>query len=345
MEGLMRKKITIYDIAKEAKVSPATVSRILTGSASVSAEKRAAVETIIKKYDFHPNILARSLLKNESKTIGFILPDITNPFFSTTYLETEKNALSKGYTIILGNSMGDYKIESHLLTVLREKRVDAIVFMGGRVNNVRKHQKLADELNLVAKTTPVVMINGKIPGDFCYNIKTDEEKGLAELMEYLISLGHKKIGILGGKKGVTSSHLKQNVFRKVLKAHGLPCNEDWIIETGFSISAGVEAVEQLMALKELPTALIGISDYVAIGIMQALQSYHIKVPDDISVAGFDGSYISSATNPKLTTVSQNYEQVGKETVDTILDILSNRTTSKTKLIETKLIIRDSCRKI
>jgi DNA-binding LacI/PurR family transcriptional regulator len=79
--------------------------------------------------------------------------------------------------------------------------------------------------------------------------------------------------------------------------------------------------------------------------MQALQSYHIKVPDDISVAGFDGSYISSATNPKLTTVSQNYEQVGKETVDTILDILSNRTTSKTKLIETKLIIRDSCRKI
>lgn len=338
----MRKKITIYDIAKEAHVSPATVSRILNGSATVSEEKRNAVEEIIKKYDFHPNILARSLLTNESKTIGFILPDITNPFFSTAYFETEKNALEKGYTIILGNSMGDYKIESHLLNVMQEKRVDAIVFMGGRVNNVRRHQKLSDELNQVAERTPVVMVNGKMPGDICYNIKTNEEKGLSELMEYLISLGHKKIGILGGRKGITSSYLKQNVFRKVLKAHNLPCNEDWIIDTGFSISAGVEAVERLMSMKEKPTALIGISDYVAIGIMQTLQSYHIKVPDDISVAGFDGSYISLATNPALTTVSQNYEQIGKEVVNTILDILSHRTTLKTKLIETKLIIRDSC---
>jgi len=341
----MKRKITVYDIAKEANVSPSTVSRIITGNAKVNAEKREKVEGIIKKYDFHPNILARSLLKNESKTIGFILPDITNPFFSTVFFETEKNALTEGYTIILANSMGNYKVESTLLNMFMEKQVDAIVFMGGRVNNVRNHPKLTAEMRQIAQTTPIVMVNGKMPGIDCYNIKTSEDEGLTELMEYLISLGHTKFGILGGKSSITSSYQKRSVFRKVLKKHDLLCNEDWIIESEFSMSGGIEATNRLMELKERPTAIIGINDYVAIGIMQALQSLHVKVPDDISVTGFDGSYLSVVTNPALTTVSQNFEGLGKTVVNTILDILSGKTTEKNKIVDTKLIVRDSCGQI
>lgn len=338
----MEKKITIYDIAKEAGVSPATVSRILTGNATVRSEKREAVENIIQKYDFRPNQLARGLLKNETKTVGFILPDITNPFFSTMYFETEKSALARGYNIILANSMSDSKNESSLLTMLMEKQVDAIVFMGGRINTVRSRPNYLEELNGVAKTTPLVTINGKTKGTDCYKIQTDEEDGMLQLLEYLFSLGHTRIGILGGRNTVTATHLKYNALRKALRRHNLPCHEEWIIESGFSMEAGEDAANKLLSLGELPTALIGISDLVTIGVMRVLQKHRIKVPQDISVAGFDDDYLAQVTNPALTSVSQNYEEVGKRVVDTILDVLAGKPIEKNQIVPTKLNVRDSC---
>jgi DNA-binding LacI/PurR family transcriptional regulator len=342
----MKKKITVYDIAKEANVSPSTVSRILTGSAKVSPKKREIVEELIKKYDFYPNILARSLTKNETKSIGFILPDITNPFFSTVLFETEKQALEKGYTILLGNSMGNNNVESMLLKMFLEKQVDAIVFMGGRINNVANDHALTGELSHVAKSIPIIMVNGKNCNcDNCYSVNTNEKIGLTDLIEYLISLGHTKLGILGGHNTVTTSNSKYNIFRKVLNQNGIECNESWIIQSDFSMDGGIEAVNKLLSFNTLPTAIIGINDYVAIGIMRALQDNHFTIPEDISVAGFDGSYLSLVTNPALTTVSQNYENIGKRVIETIIDIASGNSTSKTKTIETKLIIRDSCKRV
>src|SRR5690606_17453581 len=138
--------ITIYDIAREADVSVATVSRVLNDTAPVKASTRERIMAIIEKHQFQPNALARSLLKKETGTIAVVLPDITNPFFPEVFWGAENEARDKGYTFFLCNTAGDYSRESEYLTILREKRVDGIIFIGGRINLLQCPEPLAQEL-------------------------------------------------------------------------------------------------------------------------------------------------------------------------------------------------------
>lgn len=336
--------VTVYDIAKEAGVSPATVSRVLTGNAAVSDEKRMKVEEVIKKHDFQPNALARSLSKKESKIIGVILPDITNPFFSSVFIEAEKLALKSGYTMILCDSMSNNELEFLYLRSLSEKQVDAIIFMGGRVNDVKTKAKYAEEMNQILKRTPIVLVNGKMTGVDCYKVVAEEEKGIEELVEHLIALGHTKIGMLGGKTSVTSTYIKHKAFEKALHKHGLEVNKNWILTNDFSMEAGALCMKKILELEDKPTAVMAINDLVGVGVIQAAKEAGLNVPGDIAVTGFDGVYISKITDPPLTTVSQNYEGIGKAVIETILDIVNKRETSKIQKVRTKLIIRSSSQK-
>lgn len=333
--------ITVYDIAKEAGVSPATVSRVLTGNATVSDEKRVKVEEVIKKHDFQPNALARSLSKKESKIIGVILPDITNPFFSSVFIEAEKLALKAGYTMILCDSMNNNELEFMHLRSLTEKQVDAIVFMGGRINDVKTKTKYAEEMNQISKKIPLILVNGKMTGVDCYKVVAEEEKGIAELVEHLISLGHTKIGLLGGKTSVTSTYLKHKAFEKAIHKHGLEINRNWVITNDFSMESGADSMRKLLELEDRPTAVMAINDLVGVGVVQAAKEAGLRIPQDMAITGFDGVYISKITDPPLTTVSQNYEEIGAAVIETILDIVNKRETIKTKKIKTELIVRSS----
>lgn len=337
-----KKNITIYDIAREANVSPATVSRVLTGNANVGEEKRKRVEELIDKYNFQPNALARSLFRKESKTIGFILPDITNPFFSSIFMEAEKYALNEGYIMMLCDSMNNHEIEYMHLKTLTEKQADAIIFMGGRVNQVKTNPKYAEEMNQILKRTPIIMINGKMSGVDCYNIVVDEAEGVGKLVDYLTSLGHKKIGMLGGKTTITSTAIKHKAFIKSLRKHGLSFNREWIVTEGFSMDSGFKSMIKLWSNEDRPTAVIGINDIVSLGIIKAAKSLGLRVPENISIAGFDGSYVSEMADPGLTTVSQNYEAIGRAVVDNVANIVAKKDTKKLKVIKPELIIRNSC---
>lgn len=339
---MISKTITIYDIAKEAGVSPATVSRVLTGNAQVKEEKKAKVLEIIEKYNFQPNALARSLFKKKSMMIGFILPDITNPFFSTVYLETEKVALNHGYSMILCDSMNNSKIESMHLKTLAEKQVDSIVFMGGRVNSVKTNPSFAKELQALAEKIPLVIVNGKMTGVDCYKVVADEAQGMEMLVDYLVELGHRDIAIIGGVNTITSTKIKHKAYEKAIKRHGIKINKEWMITDEFSIESGIRNMNTILNSSKLPTAVIGINDLVAIGALKALRASKIKVPKQISVTGFDGTYLADLGNPQLTTVYQNYEIMGKEIVDTIMKAMTNQKVEKEKIISTKLILRDSC---
>ena len=310
----------------------------------MSEKKREKVQEVIEKYDFHPNILAQSLLKNESKTIGLILPDIINPFFATIYVELEKYALREGYTILLGNSMSKSDIESNLLRLFTQKQVDTFIFMGGRVNKVKIPAVEQSELFRVSQNIPIFIANGNegMEWDNCYNIVTDEYKGVIQLTEYLISLGHRGIALAGGSDSVTSSALKRKAFRETMAKHGLPIRKEWVISTDFSVNGGDTAMRRLMKDKTFPTAIIGINDNIATGLMRQAQMRGVRVPEDVSVAGFDGSYLSTLAYPPLTTVSQNYEEFGKAMIDSIVALKNGAETERLKRIPTKLIIRDSC---
>ncbi|MDI6617313.1 MAG: LacI family DNA-binding transcriptional regulator [Clostridiales bacterium] len=335
----MKKNITIYDIAKEAEVSPATVSRVITGSARVNIEKSRKIREIIDKYNFQPNALARSLLKKESKTIGIIMPSIDNPFFANIFLETEKLLTAEGYSIILCNAF-NIDLESVYLKMLVEKQVDGIIFLGGRINMVRTNKQLADEMNAVLDKVPIVMINGRMSGVDCFKVRSDERAGIFSIIEYLISLGHKDIGLIGGISSITSTSIKHKALKYALKHFGLEYNKDWVIFSGFSIDDGLNAAKTLFSLSRIPTAVIAINDFVAIGAMKYAYSQGIKIPQDISLTGFDDSYLCDIVSPTLTSINHDIPKLTK----TAVDMIAGKKSSREKVIETSLTIRQSCSK-
>lgn len=340
---MKKENITIYDIAKEASVSPATVSRVLTGNAKVRPQTMRKIVDVIEKYNFRPNSLARSLLHKQSKTIGFILPDINHPFFSTLVQKSEAHALELGYTSFLCNTMNSSENESKYLQSLVEKQVDGIIYLGGRINDTDTEQKYADEMKKVMERIPVVFVNGQMTGVDAHIVRTDEESGIEKLVELLVNLNHKKIGFLGGIEGISSTDVKKNTFVKMMNNKGLDVNKDWVFGNGFSIESGEEVAAQLLYLKERPTAVICANDFVAIGVIKVLTKFGLKVPDDVSVVGFDDIYLAEHFPPGITTVSQNYDLLGETAINVLVDLINERDAERETVVPTSLILRDSCK--
>jgi DNA-binding LacI/PurR family transcriptional regulator len=340
---MKKENITIYDIAKEANVSPATVSRVLTGNAKVRPQTMRKIVDVIEKYNFRPNSLARSLLHKQSKTIGFILPDINHPFFSTLVQKCEAHALELGYTTFLCNTMNNSANESKYLQSLVEKQVDGIIYLGGRINDTDTDQEYAEEMKKVMERIPVVFVNGQMAGVDAHMVRTDEESGIEKLVELLVNLKHKKIGFLGGLEGISSTDVKKNTFVKAMKSKGLGVNKDWIFGTGFNIESGEEVAAQLLYLRERPTAVICANDLVAIGVIKVLTKFGLKVPDDVSIVGFDDIYLAQHFPPGITTVSQNYDQLGQTAINVLVDLINENEAEKETVVPTSLVLRDSCK--
>lgn len=336
------KKVTIYDIAKEANVSPSMVSRVINGSGPVKKEKAEKILQIIKKYNYVPNALARSLTKKESRTIGIILPDISNPFFVQIYKEAEKRALEHGYNIILGNSFSDYKIESLYLKSFLEKQVDGIIFLGGRINACKLDEKYVKEMAEIKGKVPIITVNSIYEESSTLNIVTDEEKGFRELVEFIAKKGYKKIGIILGEKCISSSETKREYFLKYIKEYNLSTSKEWIIYSGFSVEAGKKGIGKLLKNKKLPEVIMCINDIVAIGAIRELVSRGFKVPDDIKVTGFDDIELAQSFIPSLTTVDQNYTEIGKLIIDVLATKSFDHNLSEKVMIETSLRVRESC---
>ncbi|MGP4038590.1 LacI family DNA-binding transcriptional regulator [Gracilibacillus sp. D59] len=337
---MKQKSITIYDIAKEAGVSSATVSRVIAGNYPVSEKTRKKVLDLIDKYDYHPNAVARSLTKKETKMIGFVLPDITNPFFSQVFIEAEKYALTKGYTLILCNSMNSSEMESKYLRILSERQVEGMIFMGGRINKTFTDVVEVNELLHVLDKMPVVMINGKIDGLDCYSVRTDEARGIELVIDHLVSLGHEKIGLIGGVKGVTTTDIKVEAYKNLLSKYRLTFRDSWQIYSGFDVQTGKEAINQLMESdkEELPTALIGINDLVIIGALKACRQKRIK---QFSFVGFDNTDLAKNSSPEITSVSHPYSELGKKAIDLLINASKANSQRKDILIAPYLEVRES----
>jgi len=336
-------KITIYDIAQEAGVSISTVSRILTGSAPVSEDTKRRVEAILKKHNFRPNKTARNLSYQRSMMIGVILPDITNPFFSTVFAEIQQYAMAHDYTLLLFNAMNKLELESEGLTYLAHHQVDGLIFMGGRVNEITPTDKYREELTEFAARVPTVIVNGNMAGASAITINTDEYGGIAQVVSYLASLGHTQIGILGGSAHITVTRNRQEAFRAEMTRLGLPVHEEWVIPDSFSIESGAITMEKLLRQSIQPTAVIAINDLVALGVLKAARQHHIDVPGKLSLVGFDNVYLSEVSAPELTTVTHNYSVLGRTIVEAIIDCINGNDVSPTIMLDMQLIIRDSCR--
>lgn len=233
--------------------------------------------------------------------------------------------------------------ESKYLQSLIEKQVDGIIYLGGRINDTDTDQEYAEEMKKVMERIPVVFVNGQMAGVDAHMVRTDEESGIEKLVELLVNLKHKKIGFLGGLEGISSTDVKKNTFVKAMKSKGLGVNKDWIFGTGFNIESGEEVAAQLLYLKERPTAVICANDLVAIGVIKVLTKFGLKVPDDVSIVGFDDIYLAQHFPPGITTVSQNYDQLGQTAINVLVDLINENEAEKETVVPTSLVLRDSCK--
>jgi len=335
------KSVTIYDIAREANVSVATVSRVLNNSAPVKESTRRKIMEIIERNQFQPNALARSLLKKETGTIAIILPDITNPFFPEVFWGAENMGRELGYTFFMCDSAGDYKRESEYLGILRERRVDGIIFLGGRINVANCPPHLVQEVVDLSRHLPIVLVNGQLASSGLHRIYTDEAKGAELVVRHLIELGHRDIAFLGGLEYMNTTRVKVKAVRKVLKEHGLDLPPERVKYGEFSIQAGRALMDQLLASPKRPTAVMCVNDFTAVGAVKSASEHGLRIPDDISIAGFDGTPLSEAVIPELTTVSQHAYELGKLAVESLHKLISGEKVKKQAVLEPRLIVRQS----
>lgn len=338
------KAITIYDIAKEAGVSPATVSRVLTNNANVRREKKEKIQYLIDKYNFKPNALARGLADTKSRVLGIIAADIRNPYYADMFLSCEKAAQAAGYTVLLCNSLGITEQEIRLLEMLKAQKVDAIIQLGGGVDDRISNADYVERVNQITNTIPMV-ITGKLDGTRCYQVEIDSMKAADLLMEYLIKLGHRRIALVGGNLEVTSTYEKYQQYKKVLQKYRIDLNKEYIVEGNYDYQSGYVGMSKLIRHENMPTAVIAINDFSAAGVVRCIMDHNYRIPEDISVVSYDNTFIAELQIPKLTSIDYDYETFGKQLVDTAISAIEEKEVSVLQRIDPTLVIRESCKRV
>ncbi|WP_309122527.1 LacI family DNA-binding transcriptional regulator [Paenibacillus sp.] len=339
------KQVTIYDIAKEAKVSVATVSRVLNNTAPVKDSTRSKIMQLIDQYQFQPNALARSLSKKETGTIGVILPDVTNPFFPEVFSGIERVARDMGYTFFLCDTLGNYDRESQYLHILREKQVDGIIFLGGRINLSKCKPELVEEVVETANRIPLVLVNGNLPGTSLYRVITDESKGAEIATQYLIDSGHRKIAFIAGNDNMSTTAQKVRAFKRIMERNGLKVPADRVLYGDFSMVSGERSMVRILSQPDRPTAVFCVNDFTAVGALKAAMKAGIQVPGEISIVGYDDIPLASAIYPELTTVKQHMDRLGANAVQVLHKLIMKEKVRKLTVIEPELVVRESTRSL
>lgn len=330
---------TIKDLAKEAKVSIATVSRYLNGKLKIREETKKRIEDAVKKLNYRPNYLARSLILNETETIGVVVPDILNPYFSGFARGLEDKAKKNNISVILCNSDNNVEKEKDYLQWLQYKSVDGIAL----ISTVLDHEFLE---NLLNKGMKILIAGRRIPKLDTDFISIANVTGTMELIDHLISLGHEKIAAITVSHHISTSRERFKGYRQALKNAGLSCSDDLIIGgMNFSYKSGYENMQRLLDRTRDFSAVFALNDIMAIGAINALQDSGIMVPDEVSVVGFDGLQWGKWIRPTLTTIEVSPYEYGCRTLQLLLDRIANPDESyKHQTIKGKLIVRNSTSK-
>jgi len=336
------KKITIKEIAKLAGVSRTTVSRVLSGGNLVSKNTRDRILEIIKEREYKPSIIAQSLRTNRTRTIGLVLADIENPFYSRVAKGVIDAAEAKNYNVILCNSNNDIKSEERDIRTLIDRGVDGLL-----LTTVELKMKTIE--NLRDKGIPFLLIDCKLDTPSVNYVVNDDYYGAELATEYLIELGHKKIFFLGNRK-LLSLRERFRGFKDTLKSHEIEGGNNFLPKKFINMDGTYDIasiIKYLLNGQENITAIFGGNDYLAIKSIEAITDNGFKVPDDISVIGYDNITISSMIKVPLTTIRQPKYLLGKLATEQLLGILENRSDKEVRrvILRPELVIRQSCRRI
>lgn len=329
---------SIKDVAREAGVSIATVSRVLNDVDVVNEETKKKVQEAIKKLGYRPNIVARSLKTQKSRTIGIIIPDISNQFYPEIVRGGEDVANIYDYNIMLCNTDLDPDKEMEYLKVLKEKMVDGVIYMSNSLEN--EMIELIKDLQL-----PVVLVETTDRENTFPSVTIDNDKAAFDATTYLIKRGNKKIAYIGmHEDAVNAAAYRFSGYREALLKHGIEFKEELCSFGGLKAHDGYDGVNMILKNSEID-ALFCASDEIAMGAINALRDNGKKVPEEVEVMGFDDIYSASIFYPKLTTVAQPMYDMGSVAMRMLI-----KNINKAELVQEHFVLphqiveRDSCKK-
>ena len=331
------KKLTIRDIARMAKVSHTTVSRVLNHDPRVKEETKERISRIVEKYDFKPDPRARSLAMKRSKLIGLLVPDIRNPFYAEMARGIEDKANQEGYNVIFSSADGKLERIEAYVNLLMKAGVDGFIFATAR------HREPVIE-KLIKKRFPLVLVSRKLKGEAFNYVVFDNYKGAYDITKHLIGLGYTKIAIIIGPSNLSTAFDRLKGYQRALKDHNIPLIQDYIIQGSFQKKVGYEGAKRLFRMENRPEAIFGGSDYIAMGVIDAVAELGLRIPEDIGLVGFDDTEFASNKKINLTTVSQGKYRMGHLGVQILIDNIENKGGDYTHkvILEPQIIIRESC---
>jgi LacI family transcriptional regulator len=325
---------TLHDVARRAGVSLMTVSRVVNGSGGVSPERRRRVEQALAETGYMPNRLARSLRARRSDTIALLLPDMTNPFFTTLAHGVEAAAREAGLTMILANSGEREDEEERLTEMLLQHQVDGILVVptGSGAETIRLCRE---------HEVPFVAVDRRPAGGNADVVRTDTEDGAHALGELLAGLGHHTMAVLTGPAGLSAATERVAGFRRaVVHDAGLP--EPAVYRGAFTIESGREMARRAMASDPVPTALFAANNFIAIGTQHALVELGLRVPEDVALVAFDDLPEAMVTFPFLTVIAQPAYDIGTKSVAVLLDRIAHPDRpAREVVLPNRLVIRRS----
>lgn len=328
--------ITIKDIARIAGVSIATVSRVINNTKPVNEETRRRVMAAMEENYFRPNAMARGLVKKESALIGIVIPEFKNTVFDALIDGISITAKFYNYDILLCLTQGELKNEIHYLDLLREKQVDGIILSSSSLK--------PEHISIIERhIIPCVLVGQTSSVPFIPSVHVDNYSASYEAVITLVNKGHRKIGMIRGP--MHDKAAGEERLRGYMAAHvdsGIKPQSNWIITGGFSVQEGFEAMCRMIETGELPTALFVAADRTAIGAMNCLQEHGYRIPEDVSIMGFDDIDMSSVVRPKLSTVHYSSYEIGVTATKELMKMIRGEGTgSQHTVVPYRVIIRDS----
>ncbi|KMY43465.1 catabolite control protein A [Bacillus sp. FJAT-27916] len=328
--------ITIYDVAREANVSMATVSRVVNGNPNVKPATRKKVNEVIERLGYRPNAVARGLASKKTTTVGVIIPDISSIFYAELARGIEDIATMYKYNIILSNSDSNQEKELHLIQTMLGKQVDGVVFMSSNITDEHIEE-------LKKSPVPVVLAGTVEDTEQIPSVNIDYKQAVMDAVAFFKENGHERIAVVTGPvtDAITSKKIVPG-YHEALDKAGLSFREDYVVETDSTYDSGIEALNQLAELNERPTAIYVCSDEAALGIIHAAYDRGIKIPEELEVISSDNTRLSLMVRPRLSTVVQPLYDIGAVSMRLLTKLMNKEEVEESSVIlPHRLELRDS----
>jgi LacI family transcriptional regulator, repressor for deo operon, udp, cdd, tsx, nupC, and nupG len=323
----------IQQVAKQAGVSVATVSRVLNGQKTVSGKTRMKVEEAIKKLNYEPSMLGRNLRNSESRLLLILIPTISNPFYLEIIKGIEQVAISQNYNILLCETDSNPERENIYFDLVRKKMADGIISMDPAVNG--------KTLKKLAENYAIIQCSEYEEGSGIPYVTIDNEEASYRAVKHLVQIGHKKIALINSDEKYLYARQRKMGYKRALEENGIALKPEYIIPTQhLGFENGQQAMKKILNLEERPTAVFAVSDLLAIGALKEINASGLHVPSDMAVVGFDKIDFSNMTNPTLTTIAQPMHKMGTVAAKMLIDKIKGIEVESI-ILDHELVIRES----